>query len=193
MYFKKGANYLLLHNKVSQKLAAQNIYQLTVDQECRNSLLGGSLRRLQCELPGPVAHPVASQLTHMVVCRTHFLKASLVSLPHGSLHRASPSEQAVKISARKQEGKEKGTQEGHHHLLELHPRSDTLRFSHILFFRRKSPGPAHSQEQDMTQACDCQDVGSLAVCLRSLPARPHTLLPPKAQLAEDILVSHAPS
>lgn len=109
----------------------------------------------------------------MVVCRTHFLKASLVSLPHGSLHRASPSEQAVKISARKQEGKEKGTQEGHHHLLEPHPRSDTLRFSHILFFRRKSPGPAHSQEQDMTQACDCQDVGSLAVCLRSLPARPH--------------------
>lgn len=70
----------------------------------------------------------------MVVCRTHFLtglcpEASLVSLPHGYLHRASPSEQAVKISARKQEGKEKGTQEGHHHLLEPHLRSDTYHFS----------------------------------------------------------------
>lgn len=177
MYFKEGANYLLLHNKVSQKLAAQNICYLTVDQECRNSLQVGRLEGYSVSCLGlqPIQW-LPSSLTWLfagLISSLGFAQRPPLFPCHMDLSIESPSEQAVKISARKQEGKEKGTREGHHHLLEPHPRSDTHHFSHILFFRRKSPGPAHSQEQDMTQACDCQDMGSSAVCLRSLPAHPH--------------------
>lgn len=117
-------SYLLLHNKLYQNLAQNDIYYLTVGQECRNGL-GGSLTRQKsmCWLSlhysksllwkDPLPSSLTWLLAEFISPMDCWPETSCGSLPHGHLHRASPSKQVHK-RAKNSASKKECQQEGHH-------------------------------------------------------------------------------